>query len=177
MEERERKAGASVDATLGGIFKGLGTLLNLVSELAEKAEKVRGEVRKEGEVGPLGPKGLKAVYGFSVRLGDEGRPTIQPFGNVREEKGKGPVVDEVREPIADIFDEEEYLLVVVELPGVDEAGTKHELKEDVLIVSAESEDRKYYKELLLPAPVDAGKVSASCKNGILEVKLWKLRAK
>lgn len=176
MKEPEHKAGASVDASLGGIFKGLGSLLDLVSELAQKAEKLQGEVRKEGEVGPIGPKGLRAVYGFSVRAGGEGRPTIQPFGNVREEKGKGPVVDEVREPMADLFDEEDHLLVVAELPGVDESGTKYELKEDVLIISAESEERKYYKELLLPAPVDAARISASCKNGILEIKLWKAKA-
>lgn len=173
MKERGNKGKASVDVSLGGIFKGLGSLLDLVSELAEKGEKLQGEVRKEGEMGPFGPKGLKAVYGFSVRMGGEGRPTIQPFGNIREEKGKGPVVDEVREPMADLFDEGEHLLVVVELPGVDESAVKQELKEDVLIISAQSGDRKYYKELLLPAPVDGERVSASCKNGILEVKLWK----
>lgn len=174
MKEPEHEGRVSVDVSLGGIFKGLGSLLDLVSGLTEKAEKLQGEVRKEGEIDPLGAKGLRAVYGFSVRLGGEGRPTIHSFGNVREEKGKGPVVDEVREPMTDLFVEGDHLLIVAELPGVDESETKYEIKDDVLIISAQSGDKKYYKELLLPTPVDAGRTSAFCKNGILEVKLWKL---
>lgn len=173
MEGREHLSRGRADITLGGMFRGLGSLIDLVSELAEKAEKLKGEVRKEGEVRPFGPKGLRAVYGFSIRVAGEGRPTIQPFGNVREEKGKGAVVDEVREPMADLFDEGDHFLVVVELPGVEESAARYEVKGDVLIVSAESGERKYYKEMLLPAPVDSQKVAASCKNGILELKLWR----
>jgi HSP20 family protein len=85
-------------------------------------------------------------------------------------------VDEVRGPIVDLLDEGEYYLAVAELPGIEETQVQWKLKEDILIVSAESADRKYYKELLLPSRVDEKRVSRSYKNGILELKLWKVSA-
>lgn len=169
MEKRVKKGNIGLNLGLGGILKGIGSLIDLAAELAEKAP---DGVVKEGQIGD--DKGLKAVYGFSVKVGGEGRPTVQQFGNVREE-ARGPVVDEVREPMVDTFDEGDFILVVAEMPGVDESDTKYEIKGDILIISGETGDRKYYRELLLPAPVDEGKVSHSSRNGILEIKLWKTK--
>ena len=167
MEKREKKSNIGLDIGLGGIFKSIGSLIDMASELAEKSP---NEVVKEGQIGK--DKGLKAVYGFSVKVGGGERPTVQQFGNVREDAG-GPVVDDVREPLVDVFDEGDFILVLAEMPGVAESDVKYEFKGDILILSGETGDRKYYKELLLPAPVDAEKLSYSNRNGILEIKLWK----
>lgn len=168
MEKDEKKGNIKIDLGLGGILKGLGSFIDLVSELAEKAP---NGVVKEGQIDT--DKGLKAVYGFSVKVGDKGRPVVEHFGNVREE-AKGPVVDEVREPMVDIFDEGDFVLVVAEMPGIDDPDVKHEIIGDILILSGGTGDRKYYKELLLPAPIDEEKASYSSRNGILEIKLWKV---
>jgi HSP20 family protein len=178
-KREEQKNKPTIDAALGlgGIFKGLGSLLEMVSGLAQKAEKFETEAGEGVRTGSIGsPGGLHAVYGVSVRVGLGGQPVIEQFGNVREKAGEGPVVDEVREPIVDLLDEGEYYLAVAELPGVEETQVQWKLKEDILIVSAESGDRKYYKELLLPSRVDEKRVSRSYKNGILELKLWKVSA-
>jgi len=157
------------DLGFGGILKGIGSFLDLVSEMAEKGER---EIKREGEISSK-EKGFKAVYGFSVRIGGEGRPLVEHFGNIREDREKGPVVDEVREPIADVFDEGDHLVVVAELPGVDEKDIKYELKDDILIISAETGNKKYYKETLLPTSVNKERISSSYRNGIFEIKLWK----
>jgi len=172
MKRDEGKEGVSFDLGLGGIFKGLGSFLELAQELAEKAP---AEIKREGRVGSIPKKGLNAVYGFSVKVGGEGRPTIEHFGNVREEADGGPVVDEVREPMVDTFDEGDFFLVIAEMPGLNEADVKHEIKGDILVLSGESGDRKYHKEVLLSGPVDEEKTSASYNNGILEMKVWKAR--
>ncbi len=175
-KHEQDKEKVKVDAAfgLGGIFKGLGSLLEMATELAEKAEKLKTEGGGPMRVGTFGtPKGLHAVYGVSVRLGLGGEPIVESFGNVREKAGKGPVVDEVREPIVDLLDEGDHLVAVAELPGMEESSVHWKLNDDVLIVSAESADRKYYKELLLPARVDEKRAESSYKNGILELKLWK----
>lgn len=169
MEEREKKADVGFDLGLGGIFKGVGSLIDLATNLSEKAPD--GFV-KEGQIGD--DKGVKAVYGFSVKMGSGGRPTVQQFGNIKE-KPQGPVVDEVREPMVDTFDEGDHILVVAEMPGVNEPDVKYEVKGDILTLSGETGDRKYYKELLLPASIDEEKVSHSSNNGILEIKLWKAK--
>lgn len=176
-KHKEDKEKVKVDAGfgLGGIFKGLGSLLEMATELAQKAEQLKTEGGEQMRVGTFGtPKGLHAVYGVSVRLGLGGEPIVESFGNVREKAGKGPVVDEVREPIVDLLDEGDHLVAVAELPGMEEGAIQWKLKDNVLIISAESEDRKYYKELLLAAHVDEKRVQSSYKNGILELKLWKL---
>jgi len=168
VEKREKERNISFDLGLGGIFKGIGSLIDLASDLAEKSP---SEMVQEGQIGD--DKGVNAVYGFSVKLGGGARPTVQQFGNVREE-AQGPVVDEVREPMVDTFDEGDFILVVAEMPGVDESDTKYEIKGDILILSGETGDRKYYKELLLPSPIDEEKTSYSNRNGIVELKLWKV---
>lgn len=169
------KPGGDVAFGLGGIFKGLGDFLEMASNLSQKAEQLQGEAGEGMRVGSFGsPKGLHAVYGVSVRVGAGGQPVVEHFGNMREKPGKGPVVDEVREPIADLLDEDDHFLVVAELPGMAESEVQWKIKDDILIISGESGDRKYHKELLLPSRIQEDKVSAAYKNGILELKLWKV---
>jgi len=80
-------------AGLGGIFRSLGGFLELLSDLSEKEG---GEIHRTGEVG--NDKGVKAVYGFSVRMGSGGKPQVEQFGNVKD-VGNGAVVEETREPM------------------------------------------------------------------------------
>ena len=177
MDNRERKERRSAaqergnfDLGLGGIFKGLGSLLELAAELADKAPT---EMRQTGQGGAPGDKGFQAVYGFTVKVGGGGRPTVEHFGNVREQEGRGPVVDEVREPLVDIFDEGDFLLVVAELAGVAEKDITYDIQQDILTISGQTGDRKYFKEMLLPSAVQKERSTSSYKHGILELKLWK----
>ena len=56
------------------------------------------------------------------------------------------------------------------LPGVGEKDIKLDLKGDILEISAQRGDRKYHKEVLIPAEVKAGTMRSSYKTGILEVR-------
>ena len=106
------------------------------SRLSDLAEKGEAEFSRAGEGGDE-KKGVKAVYGFSVRVGSGGKPHIERFGNIQEGgPGKGPIVEEVREPIVDQFDEGEHLLVAGGAAGVEANDIHFEVKEDVLNLSA-----------------------------------------
>ena len=168
-KEAEHKAEASFDLGLGGIFKGLGDFLDVLSNLAEAGEQ---ELTRAGEfkVKGLGEKG-RGVYGFSVRTGIGGIPHVERFGNIRAGE-EGPVVAEVREPLVDMFDEDKEILVVAEIPGVSEDEIKIEVQDDVLSLETTGE-RKYEKEILLPSPVNAKTIEKTFKNGILELRLKK----
>jgi len=150
--------------SFGGLFKGLGNLIDLASKLNEEG------VEKKGEISGL-PRGAKGVYGFSIRT-LAGKPVIESFGNIRE-TAKGPVVEEVREPMVDIFDEKDRILVIAELPGVSEREIKIEVNGDILNLAAADRDRKYAKEILLPGKVKSDSVKTAYKNGILEITLEK----
>ncbi len=155
--------------SLGGLFKGIEKLVDLAADLKEAG----GEIKKEGEIDLSHLKeGMKGVFGFSVKTAVGGKPIVEPFGNIKKTP-KGPKVEEEREPITDIFDENEEIRVYAEMPGVNEENIKLDLKEDILDISAQSGDRKYHKEVLLPAKVKPETLTSSYKNGILEIRIKK----
>lgn len=159
--------------SFGGLFKGLGNLIDLVTKLAEEGKELKKEFKG---VTPTG-KEFKGVYGFSIRSLAGGKPTVETFGNIVKETPKGPIVEEVREPMVDVFDEKDHIRVIAELPGVSKEDIGFEVKDDILSISAQTKERKYSKEVLLPCVVDAKAVTSSYKNGILEVKLQKGKKK
>lgn len=155
--------------SLGGLFKGIEKLVDLAADLKEAG----GEIKKEGEIDLSHlKKGMKGVFGFSVKTMDGGKARVEPFGNIKKTP-KGPTVDEVREPMTDVFDEKEEIRVYAEMPGVNQQDIKLDLRGDILDISAQSGDRKYHKEVLLPAKVKAETLESSYKNGILEIKIKK----
>ena len=159
----------------GGFLAGLGTLIDQLGKLAEQAEQAGGEVTKTGEFSVGSEKPLRGVYGFSIKsgLGEKGIK-VEPFGNIRRDEEGGRVeVHEVREPIVDVFDEPDHLLIVAEVPGIMQEDVQLELHEDVLTLAAGKGDKKYRKEVLLPASFSSDKMSFSCRNGILEIQLRK----
>lgn len=166
-----RKPPVELNFGLGNIFKGLGNLIDVISDLAESGkEEIVSEREFEGK-GRL--KGLKGVYGFSVRLGAGGLPRVETFGNIRQ-TDRGAVVEEVREPIVDLFDEDGTILIIAELPGITSENVKLDLQGDILTINAEGDDRKYSKEVLLPSSVDPVSLEKTYRNGILEVRAKKV---
>jgi len=158
-----------IDFGLGGLFKGIEKLIDLAADL----KKADDEIKKEGEIDLSHlKKGMKGVYGFSIKTMTGGRPVVESFGNIKKTP-KGPTVEEEREPLTDVFDEKEEVRVYAEIPGVNEEDIKLDLKGDILDILAKSGDKKYHKEILLPVKVKSETLISSYKNGILEVKIRK----
>jgi HSP20 family protein len=153
----------------GGIFEGFTDLVEKLGKLAEKGE----ALSKSGEI-KWSDKGddIKGVMGFSVKVGIGGQGVkVQPFGNIRKDENTGEaVVQEIREPVVDIFEEKDHTLVLAEMPGISAEDVRIEVKDDLLCIYAEKMDKKYSKEVLLPQTYPKDKMSISCNNGILEIK-------
>jgi HSP20 family protein len=170
MSKNDRESGRK--GSLEGILRGFTDLLEKLGELAEKGEQLSktGEIHyKDGE------KGLKGIYGLSVKvgLGDEGIK-VEPFGNIRKDAESGqPVVQEIIEPVVDIFEEGDHTLIVAEMPGIGAEDVHLDIKDDVLTIYAESKNKKYQKEVLLSTSYPREKMVVSCNNGILEIKCIK----
>lgn len=125
------------------------------------------------------PEGEKAfspyVYGFSVSPDPDGEPVLQQFGNVQLSR-LGPQIREEREPLIDIMDQKDAIVVVAELPGVEKRAINLNATDFTLTISGKKEQRKYFKELDLPESVDPKSAKARYKNGVLEVRLKKAKA-
>ena len=152
--------------SLGGVFKGLGELVDMAQKVAEKGE----TIRREGGIKGAG-KDIRGVYGFSIRtLG--GKPIVEPFGNIKESP-EGPVVEEVREPMVDVFDEKDHILVIAEMPGVEKGDIHVDVNDDLLTLKADGKERKYRKNITLPSRVNTSTLTSAYKNGVMEIKMEK----
>jgi HSP20 family protein len=119
------------------------------------------------ELGPF-------VYGYSVKIGPDGKPEIREFGNVKPSRF-GPRVKEEREPLIDVIETDGEVHIVAELPGVEKNDVKLHGTENTLTISVETPQRKYFKEVTLPAKVNVKEAKTQYKNGVLEVALPKTR--
>jgi HSP20 family protein len=166
-KKSSRKTGGL--GSLEGMLGGLTDFVEKLGQLAEKGEQLSrtGQFQWKGA-----EKDLKGVYGFSVKVGLGGEGVkVEPFGNIRRDDKSGQhIVQEIREPVVDIFEEKDYTLVVAEMPGIDEKDVKLDVKDDLLTIYAERGDKKYRKEVLLPWSYPREKMNISCNNGILEIK-------
>jgi len=87
--------------------------------------------------------------------------------------GKIQPKEEFEKPTVDIFDEEDYLSVVTELPGVKAEDIIFKLENKKIAISASSISKKYHQEIDLPAEVDTEDFSKAFNNNVLEIKLKK----
>jgi HSP20 family protein len=150
-----------------GFIKGLTELVEKLSDLAETGR----ELRKAGELTSADDK-LKAVYGLRVKLGLGGDAVdVEPFGNIKfDKKSRHPVVQEVREPLVDVIEEPNRIVVVAEMPGITAEDVVLSIDDDLISIEAERKGKKYRKEILLPKPVSRQKASISCNNGIVQIE-------
>ena len=174
-DDQKKQAEKKVEVDFGigklsfsSFFQGIESLIDLVSKMEEEGKE---EERHEGEYSS--PSGrAKATYGFSVKTGLGGKPAFERFGNERKTP-QGPIVEEERQPLVDVFDEKDHVLVVIELPGVEEENIHTEIKGDILTLSTPSGKHRYSAEVVLPTDVDASSVKSTYKNGILEIRMSK----
>ena len=119
-------------------------------------------------------KGSPRVYGFSMRIGQDGKPVVREFGNIKgpeklSVREHGPEHPEEREPLVDVFKEKKVVKVVAEMPGVSEKAIKVSVKGKKLTIKAESGERKYSRTVELPEKVSTKKMKKGYRNGILEL--------
>ena len=111
----------------------------------------------------------------------------QPAARVPAEKSLA-TRDETRYivPPADIYETDDALTVVVDLPGVGKDGVDVRVEDSVLTIKGKSDYhppanmllaefslQNYYRQFQLSDEIDQGKISAESKNGVLTVHLSK----
>ncbi|RLG19378.1 Hsp20/alpha crystallin family protein [Candidatus Micrarchaeota archaeon] len=139
----------------------------------EMMEKMLEDAMKNMESGRSVQAGVPRVYGFSMKVGPDGKPVFEEFGNVKRATG-GSVGDE-REPLVDVINRKNEITVIAEVPGVEKEDIRLEVKGKSLHIRVESGKRRYDKLVRLPAEVKSKESVANYKNGVLEVKLKKVK--
>jgi HSP20 family protein len=138
-------------------------------------ESLRREVdRLFEDFGSFGRPSLRSPFGRSVF-------DVEPFWRGELSWGKAPAVD--------IADTEKAYEITAELPGMDESNIDVKFSDGTLTITGEKKDEKeekkkdYYlserrygsfqRSFIVPDGVDADKIEANFKNGVLTVTLPK----
>jgi HSP20 family protein len=111
--------------------------------------------------------------------------SMRPWWPARWLRGDG----EITAPVVDVYEEKDEVVVKAELPGLDKKDIEVNISDSELILKGEKkkeekiDEENYYKcersygaflrSVELPTDVQADKVKASFKNGILEIRLPK----
>jgi len=187
MDERKRRRPFGFgfdDDFFGGEFE------RMREEMEEMMQRMMqgmppNEVRKLSE--RRGPQ----VYGFSVRVGPDGKPVVTEFGDIQRkqaqdvraleggdaqgtgeggerETGDRKQETEEREPLVDVFKDKKGVNVIAEMPGVGEKEVQLNVNGKELEIRAEGA-RKYYRKVELPEDVSKKKMDKKYKNGVLEL--------
>jgi len=109
------------------------------------------------------------VRGFSMRIGQDGKPVVQEFGNVSPPSKEQPSGE--REPLVDVIEQDKDVVVIAEVPGVEKHDIKLKTAGRKLAIRVDAGERKYFREVELPVDVKADSAKATYKNGVLEVRL------
>jgi len=126
---------------------------------------------------PSPEEGGPYVYGWSLRVGPDGKPHFQEFGNVPSVAGAPRAMIGAREPLVDVVEGDKTVSVTAEVPGVSKEDIDLEITGDTLVIRVDKDERKYYKEVELPCEVDADSAKASYQNGVLDIELKKAKPK
>jgi HSP20 family protein len=159
---------------LGGLLSGFGDFIEKLGELADAGE----ELSRSGEFSNASGK-IRGVYGINVKtgIGDQGQTElkVEPFGNVRPSTTEKPPGEDIREPLIDIHEEEDFILVLVELPGVSKENIELNVEGNQLDLVAPRGKTIYRKKIDLPEDCSTEQMQWDCHNGILKIRLTRKR--
>ncbi len=167
-------------------------------EKPEEIEKLRTKIEEERAKLQETQRRLREKYGDAIRIDYDirigsllGRPQDLRIGGgefftrldqLAKERARRalpikkfevPSGEEIREPFIEVFDENEHLEVLAELPGVEEKNIQVNISENKITISATNKNRKYQGETTLPTNVEVIPQQKTYTNGVLKIKLKK----
>jgi len=120
-------------------------------------------------------------YGFSMRIGPDGRAEIDELGDpviglppadvAPNPSVGGRVIDSAEEPHTDVIECGDRIVVEAALPGVSGEDISIDVSGRSMIIDVDTGDRRYHKEISFTTPVDPDSARATFRNGILAVAL------
>ena len=150
-------------------------LRQFFDSLAAAAESMAAE-RHDGAM-PSGSRQSRAVFGYTVQVGLDGLKA-ERFGDMPPARRTAataappaaPNGPAARAPIVDMFEDDGWICIVAELPGVDGAEVQCTLQGPCLVIETAGA-HVYRKSITLTRPVEPASLTRACRNGILEVRL------
>jgi HSP20 family protein len=113
-------------------------------------------------------------HGFSIKISPDGKPRIREINSMPSPYDEDDIVDD-EEPLVDVIEEGKKIIVLVALPGIDKNDIDVRVTENCLTFNIDTDDYEWYDELDLPTKVKPKSAYATYRNGVLEVRLEKIK--
>ncbi len=139
---------------------------DIFRDLYEKIEELISNMDLDDLVKSM-EKSEPVVFGFSMTRCDGGDPEFGEFGEKIFPPDK--TVENKRKPLIDVFEADDEIKVVAEIPGVKKDDIKLDVVDSLLKIKASRDGRFYSEEVSLPSAVNPDSARASYNNGVLEV--------
>lgn len=112
------------------------------------------------------------VYGINMKMDHNGEPVVEQFGNVKKLQNGTKVMEE-REPLVDVINKKNKIVIIAEVPGVDKEDIKITARPSEIEILAKSkeQERNYFKKVNLPKSVLLKTGSAIYNNGVIEINI------
>jgi HSP20 family protein len=177
MSSKDDMTGA---AGLGEIIRRLSDLFDHMVDLKEGEVPKHGRREKNGMVfeysfGKRGAEEAREARAGRAPFAEAERPRPEPR-RAAPRRAARPVGATVLEPVTDIFDEPDEVLLLVELPGAARKDVRCVLDGDILLIEAGAGERLFRKEVLIEADLAPGEPQVALRNGVLQVRLAKAAA-
>ncbi|OWP54136.1 MAG: molecular chaperone [Cuniculiplasma sp. C_DKE] len=166
MVTRRRKDDDWDDDFFGDFFEDFGFDFDKVND---RMRRIMERMIKNSDETTIGPY----VYGFSYKVGPDGKPSFQEFGNIPNrpslsDKSSEP---EAREPLTDINYDKEKVYLTFELPGISKENIDLKVSENEVTINVAEGPRKYFRNVPLEEPIKPETAVAKFTNGILDLTL------
>ncbi|MDP2726547.1 MAG: Hsp20/alpha crystallin family protein [Dehalococcoidia bacterium] len=179
---------ADLSQIIGGTLNIFGMNLDL-SKLLSSTEDANGQLEKLRErlKGLGGKEALSDEDWKQGATSVSGHVKVRGIGGEQEyhigtSAGRRPRAkpqkeaepQEVSEPSLDIFQEPEGVTIVADVPGISQEDLDIHIEGQELSISTRPSARRAYKKTVpLDTEVDPQSLQASCRNGVLEIRLKK----
>ncbi|ACA59994.1 hypothetical protein Daud_1488 [Candidatus Desulforudis audaxviator MP104C] len=151
--------------SLGEVIPGLGRIIEGLAGSEAFQERLRQadrEIEHRLRKAPGRTRGVQPEVSASF--------SARTLAEEHESITKAPGSGEWEEPPADIFDEGDHLLVILEMPGIEESSIRVDISGNVVSVQAQSRCMELRRQVDLPCSAKQVR-QQSYRNGILELKL------
>ncbi len=166
------------DTGAGGfakIARGLSELFDFLAALEQAGLPRRGRHERGGMVFEYSfGKRTVAEAGAEREEAQAPPQPAAPRPRAARRRAAKPGEIEVVEPVTDVFDEPNEIVLLFELPGVSRRDVDYRIDGDIFLLEARAGERQYRKEVLIEAKLAAAPApQLRLRNGILEVRLQK----
>jgi HSP20 family protein len=142
-------------------------------EFAEAEDMLNRIFRTARTMKPSDVTSFPYYYGYQVTIGEDGKPRVREFGNIRPST-KGLVEQSgLRAPLVDaaVNEKENVLAIAAEMPGVNKQDIKVNVSDRYISIHAERGDKKYHADIPFDVKLQEASAKATYSNGILELKI------